>query len=170
MLRGSWSFQKAKWKVKGKNKETVRRAYLHCALWGVHVYMHVCKCMCVFLWVVNQRPCVQGCTELIADPSSMAHLEQNKKHPHQKKPQQREFLKCCTVLYTSKRPKSATKHTSNPQPTMGSYKRRSWGQRDRGVREMGGTDLCPSLFNLQPFMFELFASCQQHICALCFLV
>lgn len=72
--------------------------------------MQVCasRHRCVCLWVVNQRPYAQGCTELIADPSSVAHLKQNKKYPHQKKHQQREFLKCIAALCTSKKPTSAT--------------------------------------------------------------
>lgn len=70
--------------------------------------MHVRVSNSACLWVVNQRPYVQGCTELIADPSSVAHLRQNKKHPHQKKPQPTEFLKCSAALCTSKRPSSAS--------------------------------------------------------------
>lgn len=82
----------------------------------------------VRLWVGNQRPCVQGCTELIADPSSVAHLKK-KKHPHQKKaPAERIFkVQRCTVL--TEKAYLSLKHASNPQPTMNAYKRWSWKQK-----------------------------------------
>lgn len=131
--------------------------------------MHVRVSNSACLWVVNQRPYVQGCTELIADPSSVAHLRQNKKHPHQKKPQPTEFLKCSAALCTSKRPSSAsnTPQILSQQWALtkgGAEGKETGGERER---EMGGTDLCPSLFNIQPFMLELYASCQQHTCVLC---
>lgn len=100
--------------------------------------MHVCasKHKCVSLQVVNQRPYVQSCTELIADPSSVAHLKQNKKHPHQKKPQWREFLKCSAALCTSKRPTSATKTSLKSSANNGHFQKAERGQKD-GRRERG---------------------------------
>lgn len=99
--------------------------------------MHVCasKHKCVSLQVVNQRPYVQSCTELIADPSSVAHLKQNKKHPHQKKPQWREFLKCSAALCTSKRPTSATKTSLKSSANNGHFQKaeraKRWEKRER---------------------------------------
>lgn len=65
------------------------------------IYMHVClsKCERMCLQVVNQRPYVQGCKELIADPSNVAHRKQNKKTPtSEKNPAERiSKVQCCTV-------------------------------------------------------------------------
>lgn len=124
--------------------------------------MYVCasKHKCVSLQAVNQRPYVQSCTELIADPSSVAHLKQNKKHPHQKKPQWREFLKCSAALCTSKRPTSATKTSLKSSANNGHFQKAERGQRDGKERE-GWKRLCASLSTLQPFMVKLHVSWQQ---------
>lgn len=152
--------KKDKWKVKGNKKETVCKGVHPCTALCI-IYM--CICMCVWvsasvcLRVDNQRPYVQGCTEPIANPSSVAHLKQNKKHPHQKKPQRREFLKCCTALCTSKRPTSATITRLKSSANNG-YLQKVELRSERLKRERRMEQTCV----LQPFMLALYASCQQH--------
>lgn len=131
--------------------------------------MHVRVSNSACLWVVNQRPYVQGCTELIADPSSVAHLRQNKKHPHQKKPQPTEFLKCSAALCTSKRPSSAS---NTPQILSQQWARTKGGAEGKETggereRERDGWNRLVS-FTLQYPAFHAWAVCflsATHLCS-----
>lgn len=92
----------------------------------------------------SKAPMRKGCMELIADPSSVAHLRQNEKMKSNKKEKSTSEeaaavriskVQCCNRAGW-KRAYLSLKHASNPRPTMSIYKR--WGWKQREQRGSGG--------------------------------